>query len=143
MKPEEDIHQLLQRRENAIMSGDADAALRLLAADVEVYDLPPPLRTQGDAARDPDALKAWFDTWNGPVQSTLSAPTILVDGDLAVVFGLLRIRGDKKGVGPTEVWTRSTSVLQRREGHWQVVHEHLSVPMHMDGSDKAAVDLKP
>jgi ketosteroid isomerase-like protein len=33
--------------------------------------------------------------------------------------------------------------LRRIGGRWQVVHEHTSVPFHMDGSDRAALDLEP
>jgi hypothetical protein len=28
-------------------------------------------------------------------------------------------------------------------GKWAIVHEHVSVPFYMDGSYKAAIDLKP
>jgi PhnB protein len=34
-------------------------------------------------------------------------------------------------------------VLRRENGEWSIVHEHESVPFLMDGSDKAALDLKP
>jgi ketosteroid isomerase-like protein len=32
---------------------------------------------------------------------------------------------------------------RKREGEWLVTHEHVSVPFYMDGSLRAAVDLKP
>jgi ketosteroid isomerase-like protein len=38
---------------------------------------------------------------------------------------------------------RSTIGLRKIEGKWLVTHEHTSVPNYMDGSDKAAIDLKP
>jgi ketosteroid isomerase-like protein len=28
-------------------------------------------------------------------------------------------------------------------GRWLIAHEHASVPLYMDGSEKAAIDLKP
>jgi ketosteroid isomerase-like protein len=28
-------------------------------------------------------------------------------------------------------------------GEWRIVHDHSSVPFYMDGSYRAAVDLKP
>jgi PhnB protein len=33
--------------------------------------------------------------------------------------------------------------LRQRRGAWRIVHAHESVPFLMDGSIKAAIDLKP
>jgi ketosteroid isomerase-like protein len=38
---------------------------------------------------------------------------------------------------------RATIGFAKKDGGWKVTHEHFSVPFYMDGSDKAAVDLKP
>jgi ketosteroid isomerase-like protein len=38
---------------------------------------------------------------------------------------------------------RVTVCFRKIAGKWKVVHEHVSVPFYMDGSFKAAVDLKP
>jgi PhnB protein len=38
---------------------------------------------------------------------------------------------------------RATVGFRKVDGKWRVVHEHVSVPFYMDGSYKAAVDLKP
>jgi ketosteroid isomerase-like protein len=38
---------------------------------------------------------------------------------------------------------RVTVVLRRIGGTWKITHQHTSVPFRMDGSFKAAVDLKP
>jgi ketosteroid isomerase-like protein len=38
---------------------------------------------------------------------------------------------------------RATVCYRRIDGKWMVTHEHLSVPFYMDGSFRAAVDLKP
>jgi ketosteroid isomerase-like protein len=42
-----------------------------------------------------------------------------------------------------DLWTRCTACLVRRGTEWKIVHQHNSVPFLMDGSFKAAVDLKP
>ena len=34
-------------------------------------------------------------------------------------------------------------ILERVNGTWKVVHEHTSVPFHMDGSLRPAFDLQP
>ena len=43
----------------------------------------------------------------------------------------------------TDVWVRATIGFAKTDGGWKATHEHFSVPFYMDGSDKAAVDLKP
>ncbi|MGF7151188.1 ketosteroid isomerase-like protein [Sphingomonas zeicaulis] len=73
----------------------------------------------------------------------LFEPALILERNLAVVFGLSRMRGDKKGQGPLDAWNRRTIVLRRDDGAWHIVHEHKSCPMEMDGSGRAATDLRP
>jgi len=143
MSSEAEIRALLDRRADANRAGDAATLVTLLAKDVVAYMLPSPLRFAGAAARDEAACRAWFDTWDGPVESVLADPDIRVDGDLAVVHGLCRMRGSKRVEGPIDLWFRTTLVLQRRAEGWRIVHEHASVPMAMDGSGRAVIDLTP
>jgi ketosteroid isomerase-like protein len=42
-----------------------------------------------------------------------------------------------------DLWFRQTLGLLKIDGAWKIAHEHSSVPFYMDGSFKAAVDLKP
>jgi ketosteroid isomerase-like protein len=42
-----------------------------------------------------------------------------------------------------DLWFRSTLGLRKSDGVWRIVHEHTSTPFYMDGSFRAAVDLKP
>ena len=42
-----------------------------------------------------------------------------------------------------DLWYRSTVCLRKTEGRWRIVHDHTSVPFYIDGSYRAAVDLKP
>ena len=42
-----------------------------------------------------------------------------------------------------DIWTRSTVIFRKEGSTWKVMHVHSSVPFYMDGSFKAAVDLKP
>ncbi|MGH9858125.1 MAG: nuclear transport factor 2 family protein [Acidobacteriota bacterium] len=43
----------------------------------------------------------------------------------------------------TDIRMRVTVGFRKIGGRWLVTHEHTSVPLFMDGSNKAAVDLKP
>lgn len=61
--------------------------------------------------------------------------------DIAFCHSLNRLSdGAPEGFG---LWFRATTGLRRREGRWRVVHEHTSTPFYLDGSFKAAIDLKP
>lgn len=141
--PKNQILALLRAQEKATARGDAAGVVAPLADDLVTYDMPPPLEYRGAGAPMIEGLEQWFATWDGPVTAELSAPTIIVEGDLAVVFGLSRMRGRKKDAGPLDSWNRRTVVLRRANGMWCIVHEHLSYPMKMDGSGQAATDLKP
>ena len=140
---ETDIRDLLAKRDNALARGDAAAVVATIDSEIVSFDLPPPLRLIGEAARNPADLDGWFATWNGPIESRFTDPMVLVSGNLAVAHGLTNLRGDKKGQGKVDAWFRSSFVLVRRTTGWRIVHEHHSFPMKMDGSNTVASDLKP
>ena len=137
------IRDLLAARDHAIAQADAEAAVATTAEGAVSYDLQPPLAYTHAHDAAVDGLNAWFATWRDGVTSDLKSPTVLVSGDLAVAYGLTNMRGDKAGEGPTDLWFRSTVVLERRADGWLIVQEHSSVPLAMDGSGRAVTDLKP
>jgi PhnB protein len=53
------------------------------------------------------------------------------------------MRGTKTDGEKVDLWFRQTLGLARHADIWKIVHEHESVPFYMDGSYRAAVDLKP
>ena len=69
--------------------------------------------------------------------------TLEVGGDIAFARGLGHMTGTKKDGAKVDLWARVTVGLNRRDGAWKITHQHTSVPFLMDGSFKAAVDLKP
>ncbi|WP_338426607.1 YybH family protein [Sphingopyxis kveilinensis] len=137
------IKTLLAARDAALSAGEANAAVAATAVGATSFELQPPLSFTHDPAAAAADLDEWFTTWNGRVTTHMVDPEILVSGDLAVAYGLATIAGDKKGEGPIHLWFRRTVVLERSAGGWQIVHQHSSVPMMMDGSGLAAVHLKP
>lgn len=108
------------------------------APNAVVFDLAPPLAHENDV----EGLSAWLATWEGPVELENRDPAVLVSGDLAVCYGFQRTSGTRNGQR-TEWWQRLTVCLSRTDGVWTVVHEHTSVPLYMDGSSRAALDLNP
>ena len=149
MDDREAILRVIRAREDAVARGDARGALADHSPDIVVYDLPPPLEYRGDLAAGEQGLNAWFATWKDGVDARVHAPEVMVSGDLAVVFGLLRMQGTKTDGFKVDSWSRLTVVLRRGgavangNGGWKIVHEHGSYPMLMDGSNLAATDLKP
>jgi ketosteroid isomerase-like protein len=143
MQDEDTILALLRQREDAIARGDAEGVIAPLSDDVVLFDLLPPLLYRGPEAKDAEGLRAWFGTWENGVEARLHHPTVMVEADMAVVHGLQRMQGVKRGEGPLDQWMRMTVVLRRSGGSWRIVHEHLSFPLKMDGSGLAATDLKP
>ncbi len=67
---------------------------------------------------------------------------VMVSGDLALAHWLFRFTGMEKNHPAMQTWLRSTAGYQRRQGKWQIVHEHCSVPFDPETS-KAVFTLNP
>jgi PhnB protein len=65
------------------------------------------------------------------------------DGDLGLCHGLQYVRARTRQGEEAAWWSRITLALVRRQGAWQILHQHNSVPFYMDGSYRAAIDLDP
>ncbi|HEX3809454.1 MAG TPA: nuclear transport factor 2 family protein [Rhizomicrobium sp.] len=144
------IREIMNDRAKALYAKNADKLFAHLAPEIVSFDLPPPLQFVGDAARSKEGFQAWFATWKGPIGWETRDVTVTVNGDLAFAYGLSHISGTKvdgpesKANGPhVDLWLRSTNCFCKTGGEWKIVHSHNSVPYLMDGSNKAAVDLKP
>jgi uncharacterized protein YndB with AHSA1/START domain/ketosteroid isomerase-like protein len=126
---------------NAIRGRDVAGALFHYAADALVFDLPPPLVNRPASLE--KGLEWWFSTWRGPVGWDVRDLALAVSGDVAYGTGLVHIHGDRTDGTTTDVWTRVTLGFRKRDGGWIFTHEHVSVPFYMDGTERAATDLKP
>ena len=138
-----EIREVIAEREAAIRDRDARRVVQVHTADTVIFDLAPPLRLKGSDALDPEALEDWFATWAGPIGLEHRDLDVTVAGDLAFAHGLLHLTGSRTSGEQTDVLVRQTFCLRRVNGAWRIVHEHASVPFYMDGSYRAAVDLKP
>jgi uncharacterized protein (TIGR02246 family) len=140
----EEIREVIMAAEAAMKDGDAKRLIERYTADVVKYDLAPPLGRRGEAARNVAAQQAWFDTFDGPVDFQVTELEIEASGDLAWAHALNRMSASPKGSGfAFEMWFRATYCLRRTDHRWRIAHEHTSTPFYMDGSLRAAVDLKP
>jgi ketosteroid isomerase-like protein len=134
------VRALLEELAAAMRAKDADRVAECHLPGAVVYDLAPPLGKVFDR----EATRAWFAGKDGPMGYELRDVTVVTAGEpgsgLAVAYGLARM-GD--AAGSFELWFRTTTVLREAGGRWLIAHEHESTPFHMDGSMRAAVDLRP
>jgi ketosteroid isomerase-like protein len=134
------IRDLVEAIAAAYRAKDAAAIARHYAPGARIADLAPPLLRRGF---DAEGIQAWLDGWDGPVEVTARDLVVEVAGDLAVAHGLQHLRTRTRGGEEAAWWSRITRSLARTPAGWRITHEHDSVPFHMDGSFRAAVDLEP
>jgi uncharacterized protein (TIGR02246 family) len=127
---------------NALHDKDIDRVMARYASAILVCNLAPPLRRSGMQALK-QSLEDWFPTWEGPIGFEPRDLQITAGDDIAYCHGLKRISGRKTDGEEPDVWTRATLCFRKIDGEWRITHEHESVPFYMDGSGRAAVDLKP
>ena len=132
------IRAVLEGVNQALKERDAGTYLAHFVPDAAVFDLAPPLVHGIDRER----LEAWLATWKGPIERSSRDLVISIDGDLAVAHGLYHVSATT-GAGHSAAWWMRATICLRRDGNWRIVHEHTSVPFHMDGSFRAAIDLQP
>jgi uncharacterized protein YndB with AHSA1/START domain/ketosteroid isomerase-like protein len=94
-------------------------------------------------AEDQAAIRAIFGDRTNALFGKVADLAVDVGGDIAIARGLGHMTGTKKNGDKVDLWTRVTIGFVRRNGAWTVTHQHNSVPFLMDGSFRAAVDLKP
>lgn len=130
------VRALHRRWYAATAARDLDGIMDGIADDVVSYEHEVPLVHRGAAAvREVcrSGLEASTDavTWDVPDLE------VLVDGDLAVGWGLNRVVADGR-----EWWSRGTRVFRRRGGRWEMAHQHVSYP-YDPVTGAAATGLQP
>ncbi|RPI29753.1 MAG: DUF4440 domain-containing protein [Acidobacteria bacterium] len=139
---EAQIRELIDDWADALRAKDVDRLMSHYSANIVSFDLAPPLQYQGaDSLR--KSLQTWFSTFRGPVGFEIRGLDITADEAVAFSRSLNRITGSRTNGEETDVWVRATVCYSRSAGKWVITHEHTSVPLYMDGSEKAALDLKP
>ena len=100
---------------------DLDGLLEHIAPDIVSYEPAGPLQyTDIDDVR--EVCRRGLESSPGRIDFDIPDLTVQANGDLAVAWGLDRIFAD--GV---ESRSRGTRVFERRNGQWQMVHQHLSI----------------
>jgi PhnB protein len=141
--PEQDdvthIRSLIDDWAAAMRAKDAARVKRHSAGALVHFSLAPPLVADESGSY---GLEKWFKTWEGPLGYELRNLEIFSGDGVAFSHSLNHLTGTQRGE-KQDLWFRSTLGFRKIGGAWKIVHEHESVPFLMDGSDKAALDLKP
>jgi ketosteroid isomerase-like protein len=125
---------------NALRAKDAEGVVACQGPGFVEFSLAPPLVSTAADAR---GLEAWFDTWQGRIGCEIRDLSITAGDDTAFCHGLTRISGTKNDGSKPDIWFRLTLGFRKIGGEWKIAHVHESVPFHMDGSYRAAVELQP
>lgn len=137
---EKHIRKLIDDLCDALDRKDANAVVSYFTRDCVDFSLAPPLVSEDSGS---EGLNAWFDTWKGPMRNESRDLTVAVSGDVAYAHSISRMRGTKVDGEQVDLWFRQTLGLRKVGDAWKIAHQHASVPFYMDGSYKAAIDLKP
>jgi uncharacterized protein (TIGR02246 family) len=126
---------------NAFRSKDINAVMSALAPPIVSFDVVAPLAYIGREAY----RKQWerlFASYQGPIEYEIRDLSITAEHDVAFSHSINRIRGTLKNGQKTDFWLRMTACWRRIDGQWLIEHEHVSVPVDLEGG-KALLDLKP
>jgi ketosteroid isomerase-like protein len=136
---EEKIRTTIDARANAIRNKNVQDVRACFTEDSVGFYFAPPLRESPHK----DDLAGWFASWHGSIGYEMREQTITSDDDIAYCHGLCHLTGTRTDGTGTDVWYRETLCFRKIGDQWQITHIHESVPMYMDGTFKAAIDLKP
>lgn len=137
------IEALIDTWSTALRAKDAGGVIACHGPDFVQFSLAPPLQYAGATALDKKGLEEWFSSFQGPLGYEIRDLKITVDNTVGYSHSLNRLSGDKKTGEKAEMWFRETMCFLKIKGEWKISHEHESVPFYMDGSARAATDLKP
>ncbi|HEY4567861.1 MAG TPA: nuclear transport factor 2 family protein [Kribbella sp.] len=138
---EMEIRERVDALVEAVRTGDLDVVKTVFAPNLVSFDIEPPLQHLG-------AEKKWqnweqvFSLFQLPLEYEVRDLTVLVDGNLAVVFSLNRMNASLVSGDKIDYWLRWTAAWQKIDGQWLIVHDQVSVPTHFP-EGRAAMDLTP
>jgi len=126
MTNESQIRTLIENWALAVRNEDMGGILTHHAADIVMYDVPPPFQSVGIAAY----CKTWgmFFKYTKPGIFDIQELRIVADDNIAFCYATMKC-SDKSDSGEfVELPFRLTVGLKKTNGQWIIVHEHHSIP---------------
>jgi ketosteroid isomerase-like protein len=109
----------------AVRNRDMAGILKDHAADLVMFDVPPPLYLRGIAAYEA-SWPQFFDASPKPIRFDIVDLQITAGKDVAFAVALMRCALTEGG--DVDLDFRLTVGLRKIDGRWMVTHEHHSVP---------------
>jgi ketosteroid isomerase-like protein len=129
MEDEVEIRALLERWAAAVHEGRMDDVLADHAADILMFDVPPP----DDGVR---GIAAYRETWppffewqRQGARFDIVSLDVTAGSDVGYATALLRCGTDEEYAEHPERRLRLTVGLRKEAGRWVVAHEHHSFPL--------------
>ena len=129
MDDEAEIRTLLEGWARAVHEGDLDAVLDRHAADIVMFDVPPPQQgVRGlDAYR--ETWPPFFEWQRQGAAFEIESLDVTAGADVAFAHALLRCGTAEELAERPDRRLRLTLGLRKRDGRWVVTHEHHSFPL--------------
>ncbi len=140
-RDEADIRRRIDTLLAALRAMDLEGVMALYAPDIVSFDIGPPLRHVGAAAKRKNWVDA-FAAYQPPLGYEMRGLTITVGDDVAFGHSLNQISGTLQNGQRTALWLRWTACLRKIDGNWLIAHDQVSVPADF-ASGRALLDLAP
>lgn len=121
------IRDLLTSWAAAVRAMNLEAVLAHHAADISMFDVPPPFESRG--------IRAYADTWKlfysaqpEPVAFDIKRLDVVAGADVGFAYALMQCAELAPDGRRVPLDFRLTVGLRKIDGHWTIVHEHHSVP---------------
>lgn len=138
---EAEIRQRLDDLLDPIRTMDVSRVKEMYAPDVVSFDVEAPLQHLGLDAKTQNWIQV-FGAFTPPLGYEIRELTVVSAGAIAFAHSLNRLSGTMKNGKKTGMWVRSTICLEKTNGRWQIVHDHVSVPLDV-ASGRGVVNLEP
>ncbi|MGZ5280066.1 MAG: YybH family protein [Pseudobdellovibrionaceae bacterium] len=140
--PNFEVRQFMKNYAQAVRDGNLEEILSFFSDDIEAFECPPPLAFHGIREYSQNWESHFASEFRFPVTYDFVGEKIFADGKIATFTSLLHVRGvSRKNNQEIETWLRLTCVLDKSQGYWQIVHDHMSVPVSEEGC--ALMNLSP
>ncbi len=125
---EREIRALIREWSRALEAKDLDRLMAPYARDTLLFDAIPPHQTRGAAAY----RAAWeqcLPCFPAKFKSEHHELELTVGDNVAFAHCLHRVNPIEEKTHPAGMtWLRVTVCYRKIDGHWRIVHEHISVP---------------
>src|SRR5262245_44920651 len=138
---EADIRQRINRWVEALRAMDLAGVMSLYSPDIVSFDLAPPLRHVGAAAKENNWANV-FAMYQRPLDYEVRDLTITLGDDVAFGHSLNRVSGASRNGSKTEFWLRWTACFRKIDGKWLIAHDQVSVPVDPENG-RALLNLEP